>query len=392
MRGGPFWLLLGLVSTALVGGSWKTITQLPVPPQPSVVSNVNPSPQSGNGSAATAQTKVNFLDNQPLVLNRASGDNFTATVIMRNDMPVDENGTFSCVLLNDDGKFVPVTVDLDGSPSKLPAHTMTAVSLKLTVSPEKVPLSGYLKFETASGPDESRVYKYRQLKIVQPLPSEKASCLVLIAMGTGIVVFLGSIVYLMSKKVAIWGRMGPATWSFGDSWGSNIGVGAALLSALLGFSAFPEQTAFLNKTAYISLSLIFGGLIILAPAVYNLLRFPVKDTSDGIKYEGFVFFFALASALTVWGALGQLATAGFVVKELFHARAFSHFTMVSFLVVRGVVSIMLICYAFMTIYSTATRQTSMRSVPEEAEAKKQRKEKFLLQLAEEKPLPEWHLL
>jgi hypothetical protein len=388
MRGGPFWLVLGLVSAALVAGSWKTITALPVLPQPSAVSNDDPSPQSGNGSAATTQSKLDFSDNQPLVLNRATGDKFTATIFIRNDTLVDENVSFSCFLLDDDGKSV--TVPVEGSPAKLTAHAMTAVSLQLTVSPEKVPLSGYLKFET--GPAESRVYKYRQLKIVQPLPSEKASCLVLITMGISSVVFLGSVFYLTSKKVAIWGRMGPATWSFGDSWGSNIGVGAALLSALLGFSAFPEQTAFLNKTAYISLSLIFGGLIILAPAVYNLLRFPVKDNSDGIKYEGFVFFFVLASALTVWGALGQLATAGFVVRELFHARAFSHSTMVSFLVVLGIVSIMLICYAFLTIDSTATRQTSMRKVPEEAEAKKQRKEKYLLQLAEEKPLPEWHLL
>jgi hypothetical protein len=392
MRGGPFWLLLGLVSTAIVGGSWKTITALPVLPQPSVVSNHNPSPPSGNGPAAPTQTKVDFSDNQPLVLNQASGDNFTATVFIRNDMPADENVAFSCVVLDDDGK--PVTVRTDSSPSKLPANAMTAVRLQLTVSQDKVPLSGYLKLETQSGTPESRAYKYRQLKIVQPLPSEKASCLVLTAMGISVGLFLFSLIRLKVKDVRIWGRMGTATWSFGDSWGSNIGVGAAFLSALLGFSAFPEQTVFLNKTAYISLSLVFSGLIILAPAVYNLIRSPALDaTSGSIKYEGYVLFFVLASALTVWGALGQLATAGFVVEELFHARAFPHSTMVSFLVVLGIVSIMLLYYAWSTIFSTAKIQTAIRRFPEEAEAKRRRKDEFLLKLInEEKALPEWHLL
>jgi hypothetical protein len=391
MRGGPFWLVLGLVSAALVAGSWKTITALPVLAQPSAVSNDDPSPQSGNGSAATTQSKLDFSDNQPLVLNRATGDKFTATIFIRNDTLVDENVSFSCFLLDDDGKSV--TVPVEGLPTKLTAHAMTAVSLQLTASPKKVPLSGYLKFETNSESAESRVYKYRQLKIVQPLPSEKASCLVLIVMGISIAVFLISIFYLIVKKVAIGGRMGPATWSFGDSWGSNIGAGAALLSALLGFSAFPEQTAFLNKTAYISLGLIFGGLIILAPAVYNLFRSPALDNSGNTKLEGYVFFFVLASALTVWGALGQLATAGFVVVELFHARAFSHSTMFSFLVVLGGVSLLLLYYALTTIWRTAELQSAIRIPPGEPAALRQKKEDFIRQLRKEDvSLPKWHLL
>lgn len=95
----------------------------------------------------------------------------------------------------------------------------------------------------------------------------------------------------------------------------------------------------------------------------------------------------------MWGALGQLATAGFVIVELFHRRDFTYSTMVSFLIVLGIVVVLLLVYAIQTICRTARLQSAIRIVSPETPAAKQKKEQFIGTLRhEEAQLPEWHLL
>jgi hypothetical protein len=117
--------------------------------------------------------------------------------------------------------------------------------------------------------------------------------------------------------------MGSPTWSFKDSWASNVTVASGALVTLLTFSSLPDQPFHFTKSGYAVLSFLFAALIGLAPILYNLLRKEVdaKDATDKpvIQYQGYVASFLLACLLTLWGVGGQLATLWYNLDEIWRA-------------------------------------------------------------------------
>ena len=152
-------------------------------------------------------------------------------------------------------------------------------------------------------------------------------------------------------------RMGPATWDFTDSWASTLTAVGALLGTILGAGVLPEETQRLSNAAFAGLNLLFGVLIVLAAFVYNATRQPTKKNGkEEVQYQGYVWSFLLASAMTLWAVLGELATMFLLLAEIQAEGSMSAPPILVFQSVLAAAGVVLIVYAWRTIYWTVESQ------------------------------------
>jgi hypothetical protein len=162
-----------------------------------------------------------------------------------------------------------------------------------------------------------------------------AAYLVLASLGAGLVVvalaLLGSTgPQGIPERSGFWKRaravfaadVGPLNFDFSKSFASNLTVLGAILTAVLGAKLLPEQSGttgkdvVMSQNGYTSLSLLFAILVIVGPFIYVALRTGVRlGTDGGAVGNGRGFAFLLATLLTVWGAIGQMATVGLIFYE-----------------------------------------------------------------------------
>lgn len=115
------------------------------------------------------------------------------------------------------------------------------------------------------------------------------------------------------------GRLGPASWDFSKSWGSTLTAVGALLGTILSASVLPDTTS-VPKATYAGLNLFFGALIVIGPFAYTATQGikPVHRTRTvkEPQFQGYVWSFLLATAITLWAVLGELATMFAVFDEI----------------------------------------------------------------------------
>jgi hypothetical protein len=148
--------------------------------------------------------------------------------------------------------------------------------------------------------------------------------------STGIIIgaLVASIVVVVVARLrsdaTLGSRLGPPDWDFSASWASSITAIGAILGTILGASVLPGDPRFLTGDAYTGLSLGFGILVVLAPFIFVATRTKSGDADDGSPiYEGYVWAFLVASAVTLWAVFGELTTLAFVFAELQHADTLS---------------------------------------------------------------------
>jgi hypothetical protein len=317
-------------------------------------------------AGATQKAKVDFQDSQPLSMIHAVGSKYRVSFFVRNDEDAEATISFGAVLQDNDRKVLRLTPTIicekqDVPCDKVPANGFDNVTIELDSQTHNqkyaLPLNGYLAM-TAVMKDPKAIHQYRTLKIPPALPSAVATQLFQGTLLASACVVVISIV-LLALQGNLGRRMGPPSWNFGDSWGTNITVGGALLTTLLGFSALPEQTHYLNKTAYLCLSLIFTALITIAPAIYALIRTPVTvQGSDTPQYQGYVLPFAIASGVTLWGTLGQLGAVGLLFSELRESQEISSTVLCALAVLLAAIAILLMIYAVRTIIQLPAKHGS----------------------------------
>jgi len=196
--------------------------------------------------------------------------------------------------------------------------------------------------------------------------------------------------------------MGSASWDFSQSWATNITVAGAILTTLLGFSGLPDYGKFMPKSSYLSLGILFGVLVTLAPSVYNFIRKPVDPPppdpnnlvpATGPSFQGYVFGFLLASFVTLWGVLGQLATIGLLLKELVDSGPLPSVMGSAFNIVIVLVALFLLVYSNVTIYFNVQHQVLHRNAHRQARMRLATTpiEQQAAQTVNP-PLPKWSLL
>jgi len=358
-------LLLG------VGYSFDTFLQVGAA-QPTKPTQATTAPSTNTATVQNLPTnattlpvaKVDFQDTQPLTMSWQNGSIYLVSFFVRNDETDDSTLAFSAVLQDSNKNVLRPEVKLVSGRGVVPHNGFDEITIEIDVGKSEVPLSGYLQMAAKTGSDKKQpAYQYKVLKVPPQLPSKIATSLFTASLIASVVACLVALVWLKKKGIAFSQRMGPPAWNFADSWGTNITVGGGLLTTLLGFGALPEQTHYLNKTAYLCLSLIFAALITVAPSIYALLRTPVNvPGAPTPQYQGYVFSFALASGVTVWGALGQLGTVGLLFHELAAAREISPAVLFSLIAVLGLVGLLLLLYGCRTVVQIASQQQNAARV------------------------------
>jgi len=119
-------------------------------------------------------------------------------------------------------------------------------------------------------------------------------------------------------------RVGPASWDFSRSWGSNLTVIGALLGTIISAGVLPRDSS-VSKETFAALNLLFAALIVLGPFIYNATRTRVDARRSAViaepQFQGFVWSFLVATAITLWAVLGEIATTFAIFSELQSADA-----------------------------------------------------------------------
>jgi hypothetical protein len=118
--------------------------------------------------------------------------------------------------------------------------------------------------------------------------------------------------------------VGPPNWNFSDSWASTLTAVGALFGTIVAANVLPKKPHYLPLSYYAGLSLFFGVLVVMAPFVFNATRRGLaKPTGDGTAgFEGTVWALLLASFVTLWAVLGELATLMVIARELLRGVTF----------------------------------------------------------------------
>lgn len=377
MRQAFFWTIL------LLGGGtavdFLIQTSVANVNQPAAPSSPDSKDKPAGAASATQALKVDFQDSQPLSMSHAAGSKYRVSFFVKNDEDVAATLSFDAVLQDNDKQVLRTTPTIickkkNTTCDKVTGNGFDNITIELDTQgnnqKSSLPLSGYLAMTaTAEVRDRKAAHQYRTMKVPPALPSAVATQLFRWTLIASACVVVISIIVLAAQG-NLGRRMGSPSWNFGDSWGTNITVGGALLTTLLGFGALPEQTHYLNKAAYLCLSLIFAALITIAPSIYALIRTPVLvQGSDTPQYQGYVVPFALASGVTLWGTLGQLGTVGLLFGELQESQEISQTVLCSLVVLIAAIAILLVIYAFRTIVQTPSKHGSATKLEEAGEAK-----------------------
>jgi hypothetical protein len=105
-----------------------------------------------------------------------------------------------------------------------------------------------------------------------------------------------------------------SSWSFSDSWLTNISAVGAILSTVLAATGFLSTVLPGTSTdRFVGLSLLFGGFIVMAPVIYSAAsKWEWTTTQDGspdtLVSAGRVWGVILAAGATVAGVFGELGT------------------------------------------------------------------------------------
>jgi hypothetical protein len=198
-----------------------------------------------------------------------------------------------------------------------------------------------------------------------PLPSAtRVGYIVGVDLLVSVVVVAITCISLSRKKISLLRRMGGATWTFGQSWGANVTIGAGLLGTFLTLVAFPEHPQILDKGSYTLLQALFAALIALAPLVYGLFRRDVQANINGVATtdsQGYVMMFLFAGGLVLWAALGQLTSLGVLIREFVLGEGLAPFTGNILEALVLILWLLLVVYALHSLYLTAKQLSADKS-------------------------------
>jgi hypothetical protein len=114
-------------------------------------------------------------------------------------------------------------------------------------------------------------------------------------------------------------RLGPANWDFSASFASTLTVFGSLLGTILSANVLPSTTL-VPASTYTGLNLMFGVIVIVGPLIYTATQTTVQVHRGSPlaepQYQGTVWGFLVATALTLWAVIGELATIGLVLNEI----------------------------------------------------------------------------
>lgn len=118
-------------------------------------------------------------------------------------------------------------------------------------------------------------------------------------------------------KLNMLGKPAPGPkWSF-DSWATTSTALGALLGVVLGSSLLPDVPRQIAKDSLIGLNLVFGGMVVVAPFLFQAIRTSNTSADDqDAGLWGYNWALALACSITGGAVLGELATLALASWEI----------------------------------------------------------------------------
>jgi hypothetical protein len=245
--------------------------------------------QNSGGLFRTGTTpSLKFLGD-PLELELQEGK-IPVEVTVRNGSSQELNLAFSAVLRDNDGdprylKSIEPQANIVIGP-----YEVEPVDLDIEAADPSTSLAGHL---VVSGADGARIVpgtiplNLNAPETRPPWFSDLFNWLLIGALLCSAVVMLGS--YLIKQPRRTVGEAGSSDFvemrlshkqhlgttlklDFDESWTSLLTLVAAVLTAITGAEVFPEVRPYLSAEEIAGLSLCFGGMLLFAPAFYNLIR------------------------------------------------------------------------------------------------------------------------
>jgi hypothetical protein len=140
-----------------------------------------------------------------------------------------------------------------------------------------------------------------------------AALLIFLPLGVAVLLVGLGVLRVTNRKRTL----GPANWSYSESWATSLTLVGALLGTILGAGVLPDELDLFSKAGYSAFNVLFGMLVLVAPLVYAAAQNRLQDAADGTpQYQGATWAFAVASIVTMWGVLGELATVGLLFREI----------------------------------------------------------------------------
>jgi hypothetical protein len=113
------------------------------------------------------------------------------------------------------------------------------------------------------------------------------------------------------------GERAPAlTLDFGTSWSTNLTAVGGVLVTVLTLVTYPDVPREIDKDSLTALSLLFGGLVVVAPFVFQGLRRNPPDQEALRSLTGTNLGLALACCITFAAVVGELLALGLLGWEL----------------------------------------------------------------------------
>jgi hypothetical protein len=177
-------------------------------------------------------------------------------------------------------------------------------------------------------------------------------------MAAGVALVVGGWLSGGGKPSALTTAIGDASWDFSKSWASNVTIVGAIVGTVLSAKILPATAAVVaSPNGYTALSLIFGSLVVVAPLVFTASR-SGKPSPAGPVYTGRGWAFMLASAMTLWGVLGELTTVGLVLYEAQHAKTLALGAVVPIWAIIGLAIVLVAVYGLRTVRMILTPQSN----------------------------------
>jgi len=208
---------------------------------------------------------------------------------------------------------------------------------------------------------------------------------------------------LWRKGIHLLDPLGDPNWDFQKSWGSNLVIGGALLTSLLGLK-FPDHPWLMTKESLSFLQMVFLALVAIAPLIYGLFHRDVQvqikslvgPPTAGIQPQGYILMFLLAGGTTLWGALGQSLLLLLILLELSHAYLVDPLIGIILSGLAVLFFLLVVVYGWRSLYQTASRPKPVAAVEGPPKPVPTLPDGKVLNLAESsvlsEPAPQWSLL
>jgi hypothetical protein len=336
--------------------------------------------------AMTSQSgaQVSSLSPDNNVAFRSSEAAYVGNLPLRSSSGCQQALTFEVIAAQDRNGDV-LRVQLDAPTAKaltVPPFSIVNASLRLSLlgaadgsQRPLLPANGWLRFlaeptqikgdacrpTTAEAGKEPKDlgYQYVTFTIPEPPPDSAYPLRSIFfgSLGAAVIALLIAAWRLRkAPRVSLCGLMGGATWSFQQSWGSNVTIGAGILSSLLTLIAFPAHPQIMDKNSYSLLQGLFLAVVALAPLVYGLIRPDVQDGSSApAAAQGYVYMFLFAGTLVLWAALGQVMTLGVLVEEFKRALSLDAYLGCALIGLAVILFLLLVVYGVRALYQTPRR-------------------------------------